>query len=229
MSPMWLTDLSWCAIALAGACALWIAADQWLRGHRQQMGIMEAVWPITALYYGPVAIWGYRRFGLTKSPQWRAERGYDKPPERPAWSSVATAVSHCGAGCTIGDLCAEWAVFGFGASIIGLSLVPEYIGDYVLALAFGIAFQYLAIAPMRGLGPRKGLVEAAKADVLSLTSFETGLFGWMVLTQFVFFPDHIHPDHPTYWFSMQIGMIVGYFTAWPTNVWLIRKGIKEAM
>ena len=229
MPPAWLTDLSWAAIILAGGCSLWIAADLWVRGHRQQMGIMEAVWPITALYYGPVAIWGYRRFGLPKSPQWQAEHGLAESPEQPSWASVATGVSHCGAGCTLGDLCAEWAVFGLGASIIGLSLLPEYIGDYLLALAFGIAFQYLAIAPMRGLGARKGLVEAAKADVLSLTSFEVGLFGWMALMQFVIFPQHINPDRPTYWFLMQVGMVVGYFTAWPANVWLIRRGIKQAM
>ena len=229
MPPPWLTALSWAALALAFASAAWIAADQWLRGHRQQMGIMEAVWPLTGLYFGPVAIWGYRRFGLPASPRWRAEHGRDDPPERPGWSSVAVGVSHCGAGCTLGDLCAEWAVSGVGATIIGLSLLPEYIGDYVLALAFGIAFQHLAIAPMRGLGLRQGLVEAAKADVLSLTSFEVGLFGFMALVQFVFFPGHLHPDHAAFWFFMQIGMIVGYFTAWPTNAWLIRTGIKEAM
>jgi Domain of unknown function (DUF4396) len=28
---------------------------------------------------------------------------------------------------------------------------------------------------------------------------------------------------------MQIGMVVGYFTAWPVNSWLIRRGLKEAM
>lgn len=229
MPPAWLTILSWTALALAFGAAAWIAADQWLRGHRQDMAIMEAVWPVTALYWGPVAVWGYRRFGLPKSPQWRAAHGDDEPPRRPSWSSVATGVSHCGAGCTLGDLVAEWVVFAVGASIFGLALVAEYIGDYVLALAFGIAFQYFAIAPMRGLGLRKGLIEAAKADFLSLTSFEIGLFGWMALTQFVFFPQHLQPDHAAYWFLMQIGMVVGYFTAWPTNVWLIRTGIKEAM
>jgi hypothetical protein len=105
------------------------------------------------------------------------------------------------------------------------------IGDYVAAVALGIVFQYFAIAPMRGLSPRKGLVEAAKADVLSLTAFEVGLFGWMALMSFVVFPapHHLHPDSPVYWFLMQIGMIVGFATAWPANVWLIRRGIKEAM
>ena len=109
MRPMWLTIVSWTAIAVAVACAAGIAADQWLRGHRQPMGIMEAVWPVTALYFGPAAVWGYRRFGLPKSPQWRAEHGVDDPPPQPGWSAVAVGVSHCGAGCTLGDLCAEWA------------------------------------------------------------------------------------------------------------------------
>ncbi len=92
-------------------------------------------------------------------------------------------------------------------------------------------FQYFAIAPMRGLGLREGLKAAAKADVLSLTAFEVGLFGWMALMAFVFYPapHHLHPDTPVYWFLMQIGMIIGFATAWPANVWLIRRGIKEAM
>jgi len=28
---------------------------------------------------------------------------------------------------------------------------------------------------------------------------------------------------------MQIGMILGFATAWPANVWLVRRGIKEEM
>lgn len=28
---------------------------------------------------------------------------------------------------------------------------------------------------------------------------------------------------------MQIGMVLGYFTSYPVNWWLIRKGVKEAM
>ena len=84
---------------------------------------------------------------------------------------------------------------------------------------------------MRGLSPGKGLIEAAKADVASLTAFEVGLFGWMALMTFVFFPapHHLHPDSPVYWFGMQIGMVAGFVTAWPVNTWLIRAGIKGAM
>jgi hypothetical protein len=28
---------------------------------------------------------------------------------------------------------------------------------------------------------------------------------------------------------MQVGMVVGFLTAWPANVWLLNRGIKVAM
>ena len=68
--------------------------------------------------------------------------------------------------------------------MLGRAFWPELIGDYAAALALGILFQYFAIAPIRGLGIRDGLA-AAEADVLSLTAFEVGLFGRMVLMAFV--------------------------------------------
>jgi hypothetical protein len=52
----------------------------------------------------------------------------------------------------------------------------------------------------------------------------------MALTFFAFFPHpHLHPTQAGYWFMMQIGMILGFFTSYPTNRWLIKAGWKEAM
>jgi hypothetical protein len=230
MTPQWLTILAWIALGIAFACAVLIVADIFVLGYRQRMAIMEAVWPVTALYFGPVAVWMYLRYGRPNSAKWLARNHRDAPPEKPTWATTALGVSHCGAGCTLGDIVAATAIFVLGLEILGRAFWPEIIGDYVAALALGILFQYFAIAPMRGLGVRDGLVSAAKADVLSLTAFEVGLFGWMALMAFVFFPAHpLNPADPAYWFLMQIGMIIGFGTAWPANVWLIRRGIKEAM
>lgn len=212
--PGWLVILSWVSLSIAGLAALEILWDVYGRRHRQKMGVMEAVWPVTALYWGPVASVAYRRWGLPKSERWVKEQGLDEPPQTPGWSSVALGVSHCGAGCTLGDIIAETFVFLVGLEIAGRALWPEFISDYLLALLLGIAFQYFAIAPMRGLGLQEGLVQAAKADVLSLTAFEVGLFGWMALMSYVFFPaPHLHPNSAVYWFLMQVGMVLGFFTA----------------
>jgi hypothetical protein len=229
MPAAWLVALSWAALGIAFASAAWTAYDIYGRGYRQHMKIMEIVWPVTALYFGPAAVAAYRTWGRPKTRRWQADNG--GPPDKPGYAATAVGVSHCGAGCTLGDIIAEFAVFGLGATVAGLTLAAEYIADYLAAVALGVVFQYFAIAPMRGLSLRKGLIEAAKADVASLTAFEIGLFGWMALMTFVFFPapHHLAPDSPVYWFLMQVGMIAGFFTAWPVNTWLIRAGIKEAM
>ncbi len=259
MAPTWLTALAWVALVVAFGCAAAILVDIFGRRRRQRMWIMEAVWPITALYLGPVGLWAYASFGRAASggepeptgassagqdgadaaePDSGADGGPDRgdPPGAdgegvgPTWQSVFSGVAHCGGGCTLGDIVAETAVFLFGLELLGTAFGAELVGDYVLALGLGIVFQYFAIAPMRGLSLGDGLVAAAKADVLSLTAFEVGLFGWMALMRFVFFTDQpLQPDQAAYWFLMQVGMALGFVTAWPMNVWLIRRGIKEAM
>lgn len=228
MTPAWLTALAWFSLGIAFLTAGLILFDIYIRGFRQKMWIMELVWPITALYFGPLAWWGYVRWGRPQSKPWQQMHG-DAPDKRfPA--TVSVGVSHCGAGCTLGDIAGGWLIFAGAFEIAGLSLWPEYIADYTLAFTLGIVFQYFSIAPMRGLGPREGIVAALKADTLSLTFFELGLFGWMALIQFVFFPvEHLHPDHAAYWFLMQVGMVLGFATSWPVNWWLLKRGIKEAM
>lgn len=120
MPPSWLIALSWAATAGACASAAWIAFDIYGRGYRQRMTIMEAVWPLTALYFGPVAVAAYRAWGRPATARWQREHG--DPPGKPGYAITATGVSHCGAGCTLGDIIAEFAVFGLGASVAGLSL-----------------------------------------------------------------------------------------------------------
>jgi hypothetical protein len=83
---------------------------------------------------------------------------------------------------------------------------------------------------MSGLAPRQALARAIRADTLTVVAFEVGLFGWMALMFFVFFPHpHLAPDHVAYWLMMQIGMMIGLATSYPVNVVLIRDGVKHAM
>lgn len=228
MPPTWLTIIAWISLALAFATAGTILYDIYGRGYRQKMGVMEAVWPVTALYFGPLAWWGYTRWGRLNSPSYQEQAGVEANYGEPV--SVGVGVSHCGAGCTLGDIIGAWIVFAVSWKLLGLALPAEYIADFALAFALGIAFQYFSIAPMRDLGVRDGIIAALKADTLSLTAFEVGLFGWMAIMQLVLFTSpHLEPDHAAYWLLMQVGMILGFATAYPVNVWLIRRGIKEAM
>ena len=216
--------IGWTALSVAFACALAIAWDI-ARGRRQKMAIMNLVWPITALYWGPVALWAY----------WRRGRREDEI-DQPRWWAVAKSVSHCGAGCTLGDIVGEWIVYltawsiPIFASHDANTLMAMYVADFVLAWTFGIAFQYFSIVPMReDIGRLEGIWAAIKADTLSIVAFQVGLFGYMALYHLVFWQPPLSVASPVYWLMMQIGMIVGFFTAWPVNSWLIRQGLKERM
>lgn len=251
MAPTWLTVVAWIYLAICFGCAAVIACDIFVNGRRQSMGVMNVVFPITALYFGPLAVAFYLRWGraaadMTTAPMAMSHasvpqtevtpaagglRMPDSAREKPWWAMMATEVSHCGSGCVLGDVISEFVIFALALTIAGSTLGAEYLGDYVLALAFGIAFQYFAIAPMRGLGLKDGLKAAAKADFISLTFFEVGLFAWMAVMAFVLFPapHQLMPNSAAFWLLMQVGMIAGYATSWPANVWLVNRGIKVPM
>ncbi len=99
----------------------------------------------------------------------------------------------------------------------------------MLAFAFGILFQYLTIKPMRRLSRKEGLEAAIKADALSLTAWQVGMYGWMAIATFAIFGREIPKSSPVFWFMMQIGMVLGFFTSYPVNWLLIRRGVKERM
>jgi hypothetical protein len=246
MPPAWLTVVAWVYLSVCFCCAGIISYDIALNHRRQPMGVMNFVFPITALYFGPAALAFYWRWArapaaapialsaaAASTAPVPAGGGGLQPGEqaRPRWVTMAIEVSHCGAGCSLGDVVSEFGIFALGLTVAGLTLGAEYIGDYVFALAFGILFQYFAIAPMRGLGVKDGLVAAAKADFISLTAFEVGLFGWMAVMMYVLFPapHNLMPSSAAYWLLMQAGMMIGFATSWPANVWLVSRGIKIPM
>jgi hypothetical protein len=212
-------------------CALVIVLDL-LAGHRQQMWIMNLVWPVTALYAGPLGLWAYYRVGRlsTRENARRAKEAGQEPPgkRKPFWQMVGVAATHCGAGCTLGDICAEWIMAAAPLVLLGRKIFGSWVVDYAFAYAFGIAFQYFTIAPMRNLSVGKGLWAAVKADTLSLTAWQIGMYGWMAVVTFGLFGE-LEKTSPVFWFMMQIAMLCGFLTSYPVNWWLLRKGIKEMM
>jgi len=244
MIPHWLHALSIAYLAAGGLCALVIAGD--LMRHPQHMWIMNVVWPVTALFGTAWVLWQYFTYGrLAEKAQVMSARERGEPPPNrrltPFPIMVGNGALHCGSGCTLGDICAEWLVFlvpaipvAFGwHSLYGQRLYAGWIVDYILAYAFGIVFQYFTIAPMRGLSVGQGILAAMKADTLSLTAWQLGMYGYMAIAYFVIFGDglgvKLEPGQVEFWFMMQIAMVCGFATAYPVNWWLLRKRIKESM
>lgn len=233
-------DISYIAIIAGILSALVIFID--VLKHPQPMKIMTIVWPIQGLYLGPFAIWFYWIMGRQKTQSEDAHHSdhhhmdhthssHHGHGNKPFYQSVFVSTSHCSSGCTVGDLLGAPFVFLTGLTIIGSTLFADYLIEFVLAYIIGVFFQVFSIVPMNpSMGWAKGFIEAIKADTLSLIAFEIGMFGWMAFVHFYLFQTNVpEPNNPTFWFMMQIAMILGTATSYPANWFLVKKGIKHGM
>jgi hypothetical protein len=231
MVPQWLEIVAWLWIAICFASALFILIQTFRKP--QKMWIMDVVWPITALYMGPFAVYLYQK-SLPVSMKRPMSEDMKKMMEKhkedpPTGIQNSIAVFHCGAGCSIGDAIAELMVPALALTFAG-EFGTKLIFDFLFAYVLGVAFQYFTIVPMRGSPFGKGLVAAVRADTISIALFEVGMFAWMAITYYWLFPSpHLKPNMAVFWFMMQIAMIAGFLTSLPANAWLILKGWKDKM
>jgi hypothetical protein len=76
-------------------------------------------------------------------------------------------------------------------------------------------------------GPRTGdtrgisVGSAIAAAFITVAAFDVGMVGWMLLLHF---NDLMPPvTDSTFWFLMQLGVIVGLLTGYPAVSWLLRR------
>lgn len=152
----------------------------------------------------------------------------DHGPRRPFWLRVGAGTAHCGAGCSLADMLGGWWFFFFPWVLGGSAVLGEWVGEYILALIFGVGFQYAAIQPMLHLPVGQAVARAFKVDVLSLSSWQVGMYGFMALVFFVWV-GRVPPTEIAFWLLMQGAMIAGFFCSYVANAWLIHAGIKPSM
>ncbi len=230
--PAWLSLSAAISLALGGICAFIIACDEVRRP--QTMWIMNLVWPLTALFGSLLWLAAYYAWGRAPAP-------HDERKDLPFPIMVGKGASHCGAGCTLGDLIAEWLAVAFPViavwfgwkSLFADKIFAIWVLDFILAFAIGVALQYFTIKPMRDLSVGGGIIAALKADIASISAWQVGMYGAMAIMQFGWFAPAYggvaEVTTPIFWFAMQIAMLAGFVTAYPVNWWLIRAGWKERM
>jgi hypothetical protein len=224
-----LRDIAIINISVSILLMLWSILD--VNRRPPPMTVMKWVWPLTFLWGGVFALIMYLWFGRAARPADSAA-GTHEHRQHPFWQSVALGATHCGAGCSLADLLVEAGMFalGWGFVVLGHEVFGNWIVDYVVALIIGVIFQYAAQAPMSDAPKSRIWWQSFKSDVWSLTSWQVGMYGWMGISIFALLgPEMMHPDHWVFWFMMQIAMLCGFATAYPTNWLLIRSGVKEAM
>lgn len=250
MFPDWLHSLAifWLSSALLSAVIIY--ADITFN-RPQPMKIMLLAWSINALYFSIIALIAYFWFGRAKlnintmkhchmasmdkmsdmaemkmSKEGMASMSMPSPVI--TWKGIFTVSTHCGAGCTLADIIGELVVVFLPITLMGSAVFGSWALDFALALFLGIFFQYLPGREM-GLAPKTALKKAIQADILSLISWQIGMYIWMAIVLFGIFTPTMPRDSAVYWFMMQIAMIFGFMMAFPVNGILCKKGIKHIM
>ena len=223
MIPGWLTAVSWAFVGLTLLCAAAILYDVYGRGYRQRVHAMEAVWPITALYFGPLALLAYYRWGRPRSEKWQKEQG--DTPEKSLAAAAATGGIPGGAASAVGHVIGVPLVVLSGLTIAGQSLWVMILVIAVIAVALLFVFAYFfSTVPTRGLSSGKGLTVALLIALVTVLAFDVGMGGWMLVMHYLLFMPPL--TDVTFVFLMQVGLILGFLTGYPAVLWLVRRGIK---
>ena len=222
-TPGWLTPVSWFFVALAALSAAVILFDIVVRGYRQRVGAMNVIWPMTALYLGPVAIWAYYRWGRLGSPKWQTE--HPGTMQKSLSAAALTGGTPGGAASTIGHFLGVPIIVFTGITIAGLDLWAMIAAVAIIATAVLFAYEFLySTVPARGLSGVQGVGVAAFIAFVTVLAFDVGMGGWMLFLAFGWVMPPV--TDVTFFFLMQIGLTLGFLTGYPVIRLLVQRGVK---
>jgi hypothetical protein len=216
--PAWVTPVSWFFVGLGVISAAVVLLQIITRGRhqRKQDLAMNVVWPVAALFLGPVAIWAYNRGGMTDPA-----RPNSGPSDHGEAAQTIAGGAPGGAAATVGHFIGVPLVVASGLTIAGTNLWVLIIVIAALAIGLLFDFEYVAVSGTpRRVGKRNVGVMLITAT-LTVLAFDIGMGGWMLLMHFGnFMPS---PTDVRFFFLMQVGLVLGLVTAYPMVKALLRR------
>jgi manganese oxidase len=217
-----LGPLAWIDVALLGWFALtalsvaYVAID--IR-RNPDFPVMKWGWVLVTFYMGPVAAALYVLSDKEPSP------GTHEEFIRPLWKQALGSTIHCVAGDATGIILA--------ATITALLGFPMWIDlgvEYLAGFGFGLfIFQALFMKNMMGGSYLGALRMSFLPEWVSMNAMMAGMFPTMVVLMMGRDMRAMEPTQLLYWATMSAGVIVGFFTAYPVNAWLVAMGLKHGM
>ena len=135
-------------------------------------------------------------------------------------SMAAAATLHCLMGCAIGEIAGM--IIG---TVAGWSNTPTVFISIALAFVFGLS---LSIWPLlkSGLSFAQAFPVVLAADTLSIATME--VFDNLLM---VLIPGAMNAGlvNPIFWWSLPLGLAIGYLAAYPVNYFLLKKGKGHAL
>jgi FtsP/CotA-like multicopper oxidase with cupredoxin domain len=213
--PDWLL-YGW--FALAALSTAYVAWDNFVRNNPEET-VMKWAWFFITLYMGPVGLALYVLTDKEPSP------GTHEEFTRPLWKQGVGSTVHCIAGDATGIIAAAAIT-----ALLGLPMRIDFAVEYAAGFLFGLfIFQSLFMKDMLG-GSYVGAVRRTLVpEWLSMNTMAAGMFPVMALLMMGRDMRAMEPAEPLFWAVMSLGVIVGFATAYPVNVWMVARNMKHGL
>jgi hypothetical protein len=208
--------LGW--IVLTAASVAYVGWDAFVRGN-PDVAVMKWGWLLVTLYMGPVALLLY--VPAAKEPR----PGTHAALIKPLWKQVVGSTIPCVAGDATGIILAATVT-----AILGFPMWVDLGVEYAAGFAFGLfIFQSLFMRDMMGGSYRAALRGSFIPEWFSMNLMMAGMILVMVPLMMGRDMRAMEPSQLLYWGTMSLGVLAGFFAAYPVNVWLVAKGLKHGM
>jgi hypothetical protein len=207
--------LAWFTLTLVSLA--YVAWDSFT--NNPEMVVMKWGWLLVTLYMGPIALVLYILSCKEPAP------GTHEEFIKPLWKQSVGSTIHCVAGDATGIIVAAVVT-----ALLGLPMWLDLIIEYVAGFAFGLLiFQSLFMKDMMGGSYAKAVRHSFLPEWLSMNMMMAGMFPTMVVLMMTRDMRAMEPTELVFWGAMAAAVTVGFVTAVPINVWLVRIGLKHGM
>ncbi len=203
---------------LAGLSTAYVAWDGFVNKNPEAT-VMKWGWILITLYMGPIALALYVLTDKEPAP------GQHEEFITPLWKQGIGSTVHCIAGDATGIITA--AVI---TAALGLPMWVDLIVEYAAGFAFGLfIFQSLFMKDMAGGSYLGAVRNSFMPEWLSMNMMAAGMFPVMIFLMMGRDMRAMEPTEPLFWAVMSLGVIVGFFVAYPVNVWMVSKNLKHGL
>jgi FtsP/CotA-like multicopper oxidase with cupredoxin domain len=202
---------------LAALSTGYVAWDQ-LRNNPEPV-VMKWGFILVTLYTGPIGLLLYVMADKEPRP------GEHEAFIRPLWKQGAGSAIHCVAGDATGIILA--AVI---TASLGLPMWLDLVVEYLAGFAFGLfIFQSLFMKSMMGGTYLENVRRSFLPEFISMNAMMAGMAPVMTLLMMGRDMRAMEPTELLFWGVMSLGVLAGFVTCYPANVWMVSRGLKHGL
>jgi len=207
--------IAWFVLAFGSTA--YVAFDQF--AGNPEPTVMKWGFILVTLYMGPFGLLLYVLADKEPRP------GEHEKFTSPLWKQGVGSTIHCVAGDATGIILAAVVT-----ASLGLPMWIDLIVEYVAGFSFGLfIFQSLFMKRMMGGTYWENVKKSFMPEFISMNAMMAGMAPTMSMLMMGRDMRAMDPLELVFWGVMSLGVMVGFTTAYPFNVWMVKKKIKHGL